>query len=69
MSDCGGCEGIGSHRKHCRKNPDYSREREWADSCETLGDIIGPNNVFAANACYRAAGHLRRQLESEGKAS
>ena len=60
--ECGGCKGIGSHRRHCRKNPDYSREREWADEAENLGDQIGPNNMAAANACYRAAGLLRRQV-------
>lgn len=57
--DCGGCRDEGSHRRHCRQNPDYSRELELADMAENLGDMIGPNNMSAANACYRAAGLLR----------
>jgi hypothetical protein len=57
--DCGGCSGIGSHRRHCINNPNYSREAELADAAENLGDNIGANNPAAANACYRAAALLR----------
>jgi hypothetical protein len=63
MTDCGGCQGLGSHRRHCKQNPDYSREREWADQAEDLGDMVGPNCMGAANALYRAAGLLRDQAD------
>lgn len=61
MADCGGCQGIGAHRRHCRENPTYTRQRQLADAAETLGDEIGSNNPGAANCCYRAAGLLMAQ--------
>ena len=64
-ADCGGCQGLGNHRRHCRKNPDYTYERELADQAENLGDIIGANCCGAANACYRAAGLLNKQAEEK----
>lgn len=62
---CGGCKGIGSHRKHCRQNPNYSYWRELADLAESLGDRIGPNEMGAANSCYRAASLLRAKAAEE----
>lgn len=58
---CGGCAGIGSHRRHCRKNPNYDYRLELADRAEDLADTIGPNNYGAANHCYTAGGLLREQ--------
>lgn len=63
---CGGCEGIGSHRRHCPRNPNYDRRLEWADAAEQLGDRIGPNNYAAANYCYAAAGLLREEARETG---
>jgi hypothetical protein len=65
QEDCGGCRGEGAHRRHCRNNPDYSRAAELADMAEDLGDQIGPNNMAAANLCYRAAGLLRLDAMSK----
>lgn len=62
MDACGGCAGLGSHRRHCRHNPAYDRRIEWADKAEHLGDMIGPNNMGAANHCYAAAGALRKEV-------
>ena len=62
MGECGGCQGQGqgSHRKHCRQNPLYSRELEWADQADALGDQIGPNNMAASGLLWRVAGILRQ---------
>ena len=60
-SQCGGCQGKGSHARHCPRNPHYSYARELADKAENLGDLIGATNPAAANACYRASGLLALQ--------
>lgn len=64
-SQCGGCQGKGAHARHCTRNPAYSYARELADEAENLGDLIGPSNMAAANACYRASGLLRGQAANE----
>jgi hypothetical protein len=63
MIYCGGCENLGSHRRHCHSNPDYTREREWADQAEHLGDNVGPNNMAASNLLWRAAGLLNKAAQ------
>jgi len=60
--DCGGCSGLGSHRRHCPRNPAYDRRLELADRAEDLGDRIGSNNMAAGNHCYFAAGLLRQEV-------
>ena len=56
---CGGCLGLGSHRKHCLYNPRFSRWRMLADEAEGLGDNIGANDCRSANSCYGVASSLR----------
>lgn len=65
MPDCGGCQGLGSHRRHCPQNPTFDRRRLWADQAEDVADKIGPNHHEAANLCYAAAGLLRRAVRGE----
>ena len=60
-NECGGCQGLGNHRRHCRHNPDYTYARELADMADSLADQIGSNNAGAANHCYAAAGLLMQQ--------
>lgn len=62
---CGGCQGLGSHRRHCPRNPNYDIRLMWADRAEDIGDSIGPNNMGAANHCYTAAGLLRQQVKQQ----
>lgn len=59
--ECGGCKGMGGHRRHCRQNPDYTYARVLADIAESAGDRIGGNNPGAASHCYAAAGLLLAQ--------
>jgi hypothetical protein len=63
MSECGGCEGIGAHRKHCRRNPDYHYKLELADEAESLGDRLGQPHL--ANYAWYIAGILRMQVKHE----
>lgn len=60
---CGGCQDIGSHRRHCRKNPNYNRYLELADRAENLGDEIGANDPGLANIAYRLSGLLKAKVE------
>lgn len=62
---CGGCAGLGSHRRHCPHSPTYNRWLELADRAEDLGDQIGSNDTQAANHAYAIAGHLRRKAKGE----
>lgn len=59
MNNCGGCAGLGSHRRHCHKHPNYDYRLVLADYAESLGDRIGPNDTVSANAAYGIAGRLR----------
>lgn len=61
MTDCGGCQGLGSHRRHCPRSPTYNRWLELADQAEDLGDRIGSNDMGAANMAYGLAGRLRER--------
>lgn len=56
---CGGCQGIGSHRRHCRRNPDFDHRLELADKLDSLGDDVGGYHHGAANLIYEAEGILR----------
>jgi len=62
---CGGCSGLGSHRKHCQKNPNYDYKLMLADRAESVADSIGANNTGASNHCYAAAGLLRQQVREQ----
>lgn len=60
---CGGCAGMGSHRKHCPRNPNYTYLGYLADLAEDMGDRIGGTDPGAANHCYAASGILRTRHE------
>jgi hypothetical protein len=63
VDECGGCLGIGAHKRWCeihvgRSAAFYGRLSEAA---EALGDRIGGNDPGAANHCYAAAGMLKER--------
>lgn len=60
MTDCGGCQGLGSHKRWC---PEVTGHRASivglaAEQCEALGDRVGSNDPGAANILYATAGKL-----------
>jgi hypothetical protein len=57
---CGGCKGLGAHRRHCPHSPEYNRWRELADEAEDIGDRIGPNDHGLANTAYALSSSLRK---------
>jgi hypothetical protein len=58
-SGCGGCEGMGAHRRHCPRNPNYTHWLPMQAAAEDLGDRVGSNNTGLANTFYAAASELR----------
>jgi hypothetical protein len=63
MNDCGGCHGLGSHRRWCPAlvGPHASALGQLGEQAEALGDSIGANDHGAANACYHAADILLQE--------
>lgn len=59
---CGGCRGIGAHRRYCPRNPDYHPWRRLADMAESIGDTIGSNEPGIANRAYFLAGAIREAM-------
>lgn len=61
MSSCGGCQGLGSHRRWCQRAVGViaSRYGEAAEACERFGDMVGPNDMGLANALWAASSRLR----------
>lgn len=57
---CGGCAGMGAHKRWCPVvvGAEASRRGKWSEQIESLGDTVGSNNPIAANHLYRAAGLL-----------
>jgi hypothetical protein len=60
MTLCGGCAGLGAHRRWCpvHVGKEASRRGKWSEAIEALGDAVGSNNPAAANHLYAAAGLL-----------
>ena len=56
MSTCGGCRGLGSHQRWCPESvgPIASRRGRQAQAAEDLADVVGSNNMHAANLLYQA---------------
>ena len=62
MSDCGGCQGIGAHRRHCPRHPDYHPWRRLADMAESIGDSIGEPAL--ANRAWSLASAIREAIQT-----
>jgi hypothetical protein len=54
---CGGCRGVGAHRKHCPRHPNYHPWRRLADQAESIGDSIGEPGL--ANRAWDLAGRIK----------
>lgn len=59
MSGCGGCQGLGSHQRHCPRHPQYTVYLPMADAAEDIGDRIGGNDPGLANHAYMLASRLQ----------
>lgn len=69
-SSCGGCRGLGSHRRWCSAVVGGAANRmgHQAEQAENLADQVGSNHPGAANALYRAAGLLRTEAGERARA-
>ena len=65
--DCGGCQGLGSHRRWCPAVVGYRAHRlgKQSEQAENLADSVGANHPGAANALYHAAGLLAAAARGE----
>lgn len=68
--DCGGCAGIGSHKRWCKAEHGHAAHRLGRQSAkaEALADEVGSNHPEAANALYRAAGLLTEKARAKSSA-
>lgn len=59
---CGGCAGLGSHRRWCEAAVGRAASilGRQAEQAEALGDQVGPNEMAAANHLWAAASLLRK---------
>ena len=64
MTDCGGCQNLGAHRRHCPHHPDYHPWQRMADMAEEIGDVIGSNDVGIANTAYQLSERIRALIEA-----
>lgn len=60
MTSCGGCEGLGAHRRTCPTQPGWNWARLYMIADE-LGDSIGSNDIEAANMAYAIAGRMKKR--------
>lgn len=65
MNDCGGCQGLGSHRRWCPWSVGASASffGRLSEQAESLGDTVGANETGAANHLYAAAALLKAKAE------
>ena len=61
MSDCGGCAGLGAHRRWCEAvvGPTAARLGALAEQADDMGDRVGPLDPDACNRLWTVAGELR----------
>lgn len=60
MSDCGGCSGLGSHRRWCSAVVGLAASQwgKMSEEADSLGDRIGGNAPHVANMAYTLASEL-----------
>lgn len=61
MNDCGGCAGLGAHKRWCPwvVGRHASIMGRWSEAADSLADSVGSNHTGAANHLYAAAALLR----------
>ena len=63
---CRGCAGYGVHKKHCFKNPDYTRSAEYADTLCGMGEFVsGFGEYELANELWVMARRMSELAERE----
>ena len=62
MIGCGGCEGLGAHRRLCPHHPDYHPWRRYAMWAEDIGDGIGSNDTGVANTAYQLSARIKEAM-------
>ena len=65
MNDCGGCAGLGSHKRWCPEV--VGRAASYlglmSERADGLGDTVGANCCEATNHLYKAAALLRLEAQ------
>lgn len=58
--ECGGCAGLGAHRRWCpaEVGEQAAYFGQLSEKAESLGDSIGPNDMGAANVAWQLAATL-----------
>jgi len=59
---CGGCQGLGSHRRLCPRHPDWHPWLRLAVMAEDIGDSIGGTDPGLANRAYALSGLIRERM-------
>jgi hypothetical protein len=60
---CGGCDGLGAHRKLCVHHPNYHPWRQYAVWAEAIGDGIGGNDPGLANEAYILGTRIKQAIQ------
>jgi hypothetical protein len=63
--DCGGCKGEGAHSRRCRTEPGWFWIR-LADQAGDLAEMIGSNDIEAANMAYSVQGRMLTKAKAAG---
>lgn len=63
MTECGGCQGLGSHKRWCKESVGLAASLygSWSEQIESIADSVGSNNIAVSNHLYIAASMLREQ--------
>lgn len=58
--ECGGCAGMGSHKRWCEAavGRHAAMLGRWSQRADSLGDDVGPNEMGASNHLWAAAALL-----------
>lgn len=65
LKDCGGCAGLGAHRRWCPRAVG-EHAAYWGQlsvKAEALGDSIGPNDMEASSMAWHIGAMLRKRAE------
>lgn len=66
MLHCGGCQGLGNHKRWCEAvhGPMAAQRGRWAYQLGNLADEIGGNEPGLANILYREASNMTHMAEN-----